>query len=154
MYHPEEKPRRSPWRIDAVVAIIAASAAVVLQPGLIDTLTGLAPRSESGGSGAADVNGAGAANAEIEELAPMPEVDVAETSDEIAEELVVDSAGGSVELIRAEPTDDAQPGISGEEAALTLEDADVEVQPFDFSLLPPPGRSASSSRTSSSTTRG
>ena len=138
MYHPEEKPRRSPWRIAAIVAIIAASAAVVMQPGLIDTLTGLAPRSGSEGPGTADVNAAGAADAVIEELAPMPEVDVAETSDEIAEEFVVDSAGGSVEVIRTESADDPQPDISGEEAAAEMQGAEVEVPLIDFSLLPPP----------------
>jgi serine/threonine protein kinase len=137
MYHPDEKPRRSPWRIAAIVAIIAASAAVVMQPGLIDTFTDLAPGSGSEGPGTADVNGAGA-DAEIEELAPMPEIDVAETSDEIAEEFVVDSAGGSVEVIRTETADDAQPGISGEEAAAAVEGKEVEVPLIDFALLPAP----------------
>ena len=43
MYEPESRPRRSPWRIAVIGIMIVASVAVVIESGVIDTITEVVP---------------------------------------------------------------------------------------------------------------
>jgi serine/threonine protein kinase len=131
MYEPvdEDEPRRSRWRLAVVGLIIIAATFVVVQPELFESLTGI----ESPVGSVADlvdqiVVEEAEEPDEIQDLEALPDVDVAGTdSGGVTEELVIDSADGSVAEVTA----------SSEETIAVAAEETAEPA-IDFSLLPAP----------------
>ncbi len=138
MYEPvdEDEPRRSPWRLAVVGVIIIASTFVVVQPELFKSLTGI----ESPIGSVADlvdqiVVKEAEEPDEIQDLEALPDMGVAGTdSGGVTEELVIDSADGSVAEVPASSEETI--AVAAEEIA----EPAIEVLPpaTDFSLLPAP----------------
>lgn len=151
----EEPPRRSPLRLVVVGIILLATVAVVLRPDLIETL-GVDESIESIAVLIDDLSGAGAESTlpptvtgaepgeAIEELDALPETDIAETtiegaSDNVVEELVIDSVDGSVAQVVAPETATAAESGPDEIAAVAAEpEPEPLPPPMDFSTLPEP----------------
>ncbi len=139
-----EPPRRSPLRLLVIGIIIAGAVAVVLRPDLVDTLdidesieTISGYIDEFAGTDADSSASAGAIDAAeedaLEALDALPETEVADTTAEetdsiVTEELIIDTADGSVTVTE---------GQAAVEDALPPQPEPLP-EPFDFSVLPEP----------------
>lgn len=156
----DDEPRRSPLRLIVVGIIITASVAVVLRPdlvenvdidrsieavtGLIDDVTSfVAERSTTTGEAGSR------AEAQIEELEALPESGVAEmvaddATDNVVEELVIDTGDGTVTAVvgmaATEASDEAVVAlpIAGDAGPGAELEPDPLPPAFDFSVLPEP----------------
>jgi serine/threonine protein kinase len=137
MYEPESKPRRSPWRVAVIGIIIVGSVAVVIETGVIDTITDVGPGIGTS-STVSDEAAAISPGPLVEELEPIPEVDISTTNVGADEELVVDADSGT--LIPADGTEEVD--IEADAAGLPPDEpvvaAEETIPLVDFSSLPPP----------------
>ena len=135
MYEPESKPRRSPWRMAVIGAIIVGSAAVVIESDLIDTITNVVPGIDStrlipSGPGAGD------SGTRVEDLEPVPEVEISTTNTGTDKELVIDTESGTV--VPATGTQDGAGEAVSAEAGEPEAVEETEIPLIDFSSLPAP----------------
>jgi serine/threonine protein kinase len=136
MYEPDDKPRKSPWRLAVIGIIIVASAAVVIESGVIDTITDVIPGSGFSTDFGTDPVTADSANT-LEDLAPIPEIDISETNATADEEIVIEGNSG------ADTAEDVPPpsALEDDRADSLIDQSAVEVTSIpqiDFSTLPAP----------------
>ncbi len=144
-----EPPRRSPLRLIVVGIIITGAVAVVLRPDLVDTLdidesietiSGYIDEIAGTGAGNSATTGSAAAAGEdaLETLEALPETEIADTAADdmvgnVAEELIIDPADGSVTVTAGEPAVE-DPAVEDTVSPLP----EPLPEPYDFSVLPEP----------------
>ena len=156
MYEHDEPARRSPWRLLVVGIILVGAAFVVVETRVIDEIPDLETGLESLTNFVEQVVPDAASVGEtIEELAALPEIDVADTSaasaeDGVTESLVIDSSASTVEeIVTAQPEQtesdsaaevaiSAPPVTEAPEVAETVTVEPALPPPVDFSVLPDP----------------
>ena len=127
MYEPDEPPRRSPLRLLVVGIILVGAAFVVVETRVIDEIPDLESGIESLTSFVEQVVPEDSADTDgIEELAPLPETDVADTGDVapaagVTETLVIDTTEGTVSEASTPP-----PATPATESEVAVEEALVE----------------------------
>ena len=127
MYEPDEPPRRSPWRLLVVGIILVGAAFVVVETRVIDEIPDLESGIESLTSFVEQVVPEESAGSDgIEDLAPLPETDVADTGDiapaeGVTETLIIDTSEGTVSEVSS-----PQPETPAPQSEVAVEEALVE----------------------------